>query len=72
MIENMLDPRNTNSVELLDHVYKSFTYQDKKNKNNSVDDIIRKYFATQEEDSLLMKDYLKSMTEPMIAQKEEE
>jgi hypothetical protein len=72
MIENMLDPRNTNSVELLDHTYKSFTYQDKKNKNNSVDDIIRKYFATQEEDSLLMKDYLKSMTEPMIAQKEEE
>ena len=72
MIENMLDPRNTNTVEVLDHAYKSFTYQDKKNKNNSVDDIIRKYFATQEEDTVAIKDYLKSMMQPMIARKEED
>ena len=72
MIENMLDPRNTNTVEVLDHAYKSFTYQDKKNKNNSVDDIIRKYFATQEEDIVAIKDYLKSMMEPMVARKEED
>jgi hypothetical protein len=72
MIENMLDPRQTNSAELLDHVYKSHAYESQKNKNNSVDDIIIKYFGMQEENSVLIKDYLKSMTGPMIAQKEED
>lgn len=71
MVENYLNPIETNSAELLDHVYKSHTYENKKNKNNSVDDIILKYFALQEEEKELIRNYIKNFSGPTIAKKEE-
>jgi hypothetical protein len=71
IMQNALDPLETNSVELLDHVYKSHTYESKKNKNNSVDDIILKYFALQEEEKESIRNYVKNFSGPTIAKKEE-
>lgn len=68
MIENSLDPVEINSVQLLDHIFSSPAYDDKKNKNNSVDDIVLKYFIKKEEDQQLVKAYHGSMFRPTSAE----
>jgi hypothetical protein len=68
MIENNLDPVEVNSIQLLDYIFSSSAYDDKKNKNNSVDDIVLKYFIGKEEDEQLVKAYHGSMFRPTSAE----
>jgi hypothetical protein len=68
MIENNLDPVEVNSIQLLDYIFSSSAYDDKKNKNNSVDDIVLKYFIGKEEDQQLVKAYHGSMFRPTSAE----
>jgi hypothetical protein len=51
--------------------YFHFQREGKKNKNNSVDDIILKYFALQEEEKESIRNYVKNFSGPTIAKKEE-
>ena len=72
MIENGLNPDETNSIKLLDYIFNSSAYSDKKGKNNSVDDIVLKYFITKEEDKQAVQAYLKAIFEPSTAIKKED
>lgn len=63
IINNSLDPETTSSVDILNIVYNSSEYIDNKGKNNSVDDIVLKYFSRTEKE--LVKNYLNEIVEPM-------
>lgn len=63
MVNNSLDIETTSNADILHLIYNSSEYLDNKGKNNSVDDIILKYFSRIEKESI--KNYLNEIFEPM-------
>ena len=71
LLKNALDPDTTSCTDILKNIYEFNSYEQHKNKNNSVDDIIIKYFALQEEEEEV-KQYLSSTRKPLDISKENE
>ena len=66
LLENVLDPDTTSCADILKVIYKSPGYEQLKHKNNSVDDVIIKYFSfLEKEERELVKEYLFSTTKPI-------
>ena len=73
LLENVLDPDTTSCTDILEIIYHSDFYKQFKNKNNSVDDVVIKYFSFREEEEReLVKEYLFSTTKPIDFSKENE
>jgi hypothetical protein len=73
LLKNALDPDTTSCTDILKIIYEFDSYEPYKNKNNSVDDIIIKYFALQEEEEKeLVKQYLFSTRKSLDVSKENE
>jgi hypothetical protein len=73
LLKNALDPDTTSCIDILKIIYEFDSYEQSKNKNNSVDDIIIKYFALQEEEEKeLVKQYLLSTKKALDVSKENE
>jgi hypothetical protein len=71
LLENVLDPDTTSCTDILKIIYKSPAYEQLKYKNNSVDDIIIKFFSLQEEEEKeLVKQYLLSTKKTLDISKE--
>jgi hypothetical protein len=66
LLENALDPDTTSCVDILKIIYESPGYEQLKHKNNSVDNVIIKYFSfLEKEERELVKEYIFSTTKPM-------
>lgn len=63
VVDNSLDLETVSSVDILNIIYNSSVYLDDKGKNNTIEDIVLKYFSRTEKESV--KNYLNQIIEPM-------
>jgi len=62
-VNNSLDLETVSSVDILDMIYNSSDYLDDRRKNNTIEDIVLKYFSRTEKKSV--KNYLNQIIQPM-------